>query len=157
MQRYFILFKRQKKQVKSLLYYKGITAWGHSIVDLLNSCEKIQISVNKNIKNVAQKLEKHYSSSRYPDALPDLTPKEAYDDSIAEDIQQKSQKILDFVTKERENIDIKEKQKSDKNKTEDLNNDFEIGTILFNAQKYNAAVFHFVQAAEKASKIIIIL
>ena len=121
----FHFVQAAEKAVKSLLYYKGITAWGHSIVDLLNSCEKIQISVNKNIKNIAQKLEKHYSSSRYPDALPDLTPKEAYDDSIAEDIQQKSQKILDFVTKERENIDIKEKQKSDKNKTEDLNNDFE--------------------------------
>ena len=31
-------------------------------------------------------------------------------------------------------------------------NDFEIANILLNSQKFNGAVFHFCQAAEKAVK-----
>ena len=36
-------------------------------------------------------------------------------------------------------------------------NDFEMGNILFNAQKFNGAVFYFIQAAEKAIKALLYL
>lgn len=40
---------------------------------------------------------------------------------------------------------------------EEANNDFEMGEILFNSRKFNGAVFHFIQAAEKAIKAILYL
>jgi len=36
-------------------------------------------------------------------------------------------------------------------------NDFEMGTILFDAHKYNGAVFYYIQAAEKAVKGLLYL
>jgi HEPN domain-containing protein len=36
-------------------------------------------------------------------------------------------------------------------------NDFEMGHILFNAQKFNGAVFYYIQAAEKAVKALLYL
>jgi len=73
----FHFVQAAEKSVKALLYFKEIRPWGHLLVDLLKSCEQIQISVDKDLIIIAQKLEIHYISSRYPDALPDLSPKEA--------------------------------------------------------------------------------
>lgn len=121
----FFFVQAAEKAVKALLYFNNITPWGHSIVDLITSCEKIQISINKNLRTIAQLLEKHYSSSRYPDALPDISPKEAYDDNIAEDIQMKAQKILDFVRKEKLESEQEEKENSNEKNKEDINNNVE--------------------------------
>ncbi len=39
----------------------------------------------------------------------------------------------------------------------DATNDFEMGNILFNAHKFNGAVFYYIQAAEKAIKALLYL
>ena len=117
----FHFVQAAEKGVKALLYLKEIWPWGHSLVDLLKSCEKIRIPINKDLKITAQKLELHYTSSRYPDALPDQTPKEAYDDIIADDIKKKALKILDFVKEEHEKIEKEAKTNINENRIEELN------------------------------------
>lgn len=112
----FHFVQAAEKSIKALLYFKEIRPWGHSLVDLLKSCEKIRIPINKDLIIIAQKLELHYTSSRYPDALPDQTPKEAYDDIIANDIKKKALKILDFVKEEHEKIENEVKSNIKENK-----------------------------------------
>jgi HEPN domain-containing protein len=45
-------------------------------------------------------LDKHYITTRYPDALPDLAPHNAYNNQEAEIAIEQADKLIQFVKKE---------------------------------------------------------
>lgn len=97
----FHFVQAAEKAIKSLLYYHNLQPWGHSISDLIEQYEKLGNSVEDQLKTYGEKLEKHYISSRYPDALPGKSPFEAYNKNIATEIRTMSKEIIDFVRNEK--------------------------------------------------------
>ena len=49
---------------------------------------------------MALSLDKHYITTRYPDALPNIAPHKAYNRNEAELAIDQANKIIDFVIKE---------------------------------------------------------
>jgi len=89
-----------EKAVKALLFSYNLNGWGHSIVSLLKKYnEKKNRSINVIVKE-ARNLDREYFSTRYPDALPGITPHEAYDKDDAEHAIKQAEKILNFVDDE---------------------------------------------------------
>ncbi len=96
----FYFIQSAEKAVKALLFLLNQQPWGHSILNLLNECEKKGIKITPNLKKFAKDLEQHYISSRYPDATPGKAPKDAYDEKKAKSIRGIVQEYLEFVKKE---------------------------------------------------------
>ena len=47
--------------------------------------------------SMGREVDRHYTTVRYPDALPFLSPKEAYDLEIAERVQKQVSIFLNFI------------------------------------------------------------
>ncbi len=89
-----------EKAVKALLYFNNANGWGHSIYSLIEKYKEIKkISLN-DIESKTLSLDKHYITTRYPDALPDLAPHKAYDKHEAEVAINQAEEIILFVKKE---------------------------------------------------------
>ena len=77
-----------EKAVKALCYYADIEPWGHSIrkiiEDLNQQNHSFFVLLSPFIKN-AISLDRFYIPTRYPDGLPDISPKDAY---VADDSSQ---------------------------------------------------------------------
>ncbi len=89
-----------EKAVKALLFYRNLNGWGHSINSLLEKYreeEKRQIST---IQNEARELDRNYITTRYPDALPEIAPQDAYGKIDAEKSINQANKIFSFVESE---------------------------------------------------------
>jgi HEPN domain-containing protein len=86
-----------EKAIKSLLLYSNLQPWGHSILNLIQDYESSGQNVDPELKDNARALDQHYTASRYPDAMPDITPMDAYDESTALTLKERSQAIIDFV------------------------------------------------------------
>lgn len=107
-----------EKAIKALLFLSNIQPWGHSILSLFQEYEKNGHIVSEKLKNYARSLDRHYTASRYPDSLPNITPKDAYDQGIALSLRKKAQAIIDFV----ENEVIQEEEKENgKEREENIN------------------------------------
>jgi HEPN domain-containing protein len=100
-----------EKALKAILYLSNIQPWGHSILNLFQEYEKSGHKVSEELKNYARSLDRHYTASRYPDSLPNITPKEAYDRGIALSLRKKTQAIIEFVENEKAKEEEKEKEK----------------------------------------------
>ncbi len=88
--------------IKGLLYLFNLQPWGHSVLNLLNECEKQGIKISPELKKNAKDFELHYTRSRYPDALPFKAPKDVYDEKTAKKIQHNTKLFLDFIKSEME-------------------------------------------------------
>ena len=91
-----------EKAVKALLYYFNQRPWGHSILSLLEAYEEIGNNVTLHIKKAGNALGPHYINSRYPDAIPEYSPKDFYTLSLTEELQNAAKEILNFVKEEKE-------------------------------------------------------
>jgi HEPN domain-containing protein len=89
-----------KKAVKALLYHNKINGWGHSIHSLLEKYKDIKNKNFDDIERLALSLDKHYITTRYPDALPNIAPHKAYNRQEAELAINQAKDIIDFVNKE---------------------------------------------------------
>ena len=89
-----------EKAVKALLYHNKINGWGHSIHSLLAKYKEIKNENFDDIERMALSLDKHYITTRYPDALPNIAPHKAYNKQEAEIAIVQATKIIDFVNKE---------------------------------------------------------
>ena len=99
-----------EKAVKALLYHNNLNGWGHSIHALVEKYEEQKKVDFDDIKSTALSLDKHYITTRYPDALPNIAPHKAYIRKDAELALSQAKKIIDFVYKE-----IKGKKRNVKN------------------------------------------
>lgn len=98
----FFYVQCAEKAVKALLYYYNIQAWGHSIFSLLKEYEENGHQIHEDLKKFARELEIHYARSRYPDASPEISPRDAYNKDIAAEVRKKAKLILNYVEEERE-------------------------------------------------------
>jgi HEPN domain-containing protein len=89
-----------EKAVKALLYHNKINGWGHSIHSLLEKYKEIKNFKLDDIESIALSLDKHYITTRYPDALPNIAPHKAYNRQEAETAINQAIKIINFVKKE---------------------------------------------------------
>jgi HEPN domain-containing protein len=89
-----------EKALKAWLYSKGIKAFGHSLVALLASADEESLAeVDESIDEAASALDKHYISTRYPDAFEDQIPAEFYTAELAEEALTWSKQLMQFVGK----------------------------------------------------------
>ncbi|TFG05752.1 MAG: HEPN domain-containing protein [Promethearchaeota archaeon] len=72
-----------EKLLKAALMYQNESAWGHSIRELLLRWGQITETEIEDLLNPARELDLHYIPARYPNAHPNSTPHEAYDEKIA--------------------------------------------------------------------------
>ncbi|MFX1513731.1 MAG: HEPN domain-containing protein [Promethearchaeota archaeon] len=95
-----------EKALKALLRSFNENSWGHSVRYLLERYEK-KTGSNTGLETYAKELDRHYIPSRYPDALPYGSPKDAYDEVIATKCLHHAEEILDFVEKQRRRMQKK--------------------------------------------------
>ena len=86
-----------EKSLKAALYYEDKQPWGHSILSLINDLIKTSDKSFEKFKKYAREIDRHYTTTRYPDALPNLSPKEAYDVEVATKIRNEVEEIIKFV------------------------------------------------------------
>lgn len=70
-----------EKAVKALWYSLGQFPWGHSAQKLIQDLKSVDASAFEAIADLtieAAVLDRFYIPTRYPNALPDLTPAQAY-------------------------------------------------------------------------------
>ncbi len=89
-----------EKALKAVLYFNNINGWGHSIFTLLEKYKELKKLDLDDLSNYALNLDKHYITTRYPDALPDLAPHNAYNNQEAEIAIEQADKLIQFVKKE---------------------------------------------------------
>jgi len=89
-----------EKAVKALLYHNKLNGWGHSIYSLLEKYKEIKNENFNDIKRTALSLDKHYITTCYPDALPNIAPHKAYTIQEAELAIIQATDIINFVNKE---------------------------------------------------------
>ena len=89
-----------EKAVKALLFHNKINGWGHSIHSLLEKYKEIKKVKFEDIERTALSLDKHYITTRYPDALPNIAPHKAYNRHEAELAITQATNIINFVNKE---------------------------------------------------------
>ena len=89
-----------EKAVKALLYHNNLNGWGHSIHSLVEKYGEQKKCEFEDIKSTALSLDKHYITTRYPDALPNIAPHKAYIKKDAELAIAQAKKIINFVNKE---------------------------------------------------------
>lgn len=93
-----------EKSLKANLYFIDKQPWDHSILKLLNKLIDSGYENYKKFQNNAREIDRHYTTSRYPDTLPDISPKEAYDQHIAQEIRDKAKEILNSVKRKMQKI-----------------------------------------------------
>ncbi len=88
-----------EKAVKALLYSINEAPWGHSVRVLLQRYFEATGIYEERLLVDARELDRHYIPSRYPNALPEGTPHEAYDRETAERALEAAKRIIGFVVK----------------------------------------------------------
>ena len=89
-----------EKAVKALLYFNKFNGWGHSIFSLLEKYKELKGLELKELSKLALSLDKHYITTQYPDALPNLAPHKAYYKEEAEKAIHQAETIISFVKRE---------------------------------------------------------
>jgi len=87
-----------EKALKALLYAYGRSAWGHSLVELLNYLRSV-VEVGEELYVVARELDRHYIPSRYPNAFESGYPGMYYDRPTAERAIRCAEVVLEWVKK----------------------------------------------------------
>jgi len=70
-----------EKVIKAVHFFCNSDPWGHSIVKLISELEELapsQFALLSKFNNRARLLDRFYIPTRYPDGLPDITPREAF-------------------------------------------------------------------------------
>jgi len=89
-----------EKALKAVWFHADADPWGHSIRRLIEELERVDLKVYDRMKGLMRAgtiLDRFYIPTRYPNGLPELTPKEAYLAEDAELCVQLAGEILDGV------------------------------------------------------------
>ena len=88
-----------EKAVKALFLELGADAWGHSILRLLKKLPS-KHQPPEPIINAAKYLDKHYVTTRYPNALLAGSPEDFYIQKDAEESIEHARRIFEFCNRE---------------------------------------------------------
>jgi HEPN domain-containing protein len=92
----FIAQQSAEKSIKALLEANHVRAWGHDLLDLLNTLPST-IEVPSNVREGAHRLNLYYSASRYPDAFTNGYPAQKFSAKQAQQAIEDAEVILDFI------------------------------------------------------------
>ncbi len=93
----FMSHQAGEKAVKAYLYHKGAEdVWGQSLADLCEDAKLFDMMFDV-LKSVAVLLDKHYTLTRYPEALPGGIPSEVFEELDAQRALQVAQEVITFV------------------------------------------------------------
>lgn len=70
-----------EKALKAVWYFSDADPWGHSIRKLIEDLEEIDAGLFQSVKSLTQAgtvLDRFYIATRYPNGLPEITPREAF-------------------------------------------------------------------------------
>ena len=84
------------KALKALLYAHGRSAWGHSLVELLNYLKDVEM-VGEEFYVNARELDRHYIQSRYPNSFESGYPGMYYDEPTARRALEACKRIIEWV------------------------------------------------------------
>ena len=93
----FILSKRLKKGLRPVCYLLDTDPQGHSCGRLIQNLPEVEGNKFSAVVDSALELDKFYIATRYPDALADLIPSEAFTQREAQRAISLSQEILGLV------------------------------------------------------------
>jgi HEPN domain-containing protein len=93
----FMAQQAGEKALKGLWFALGLDPWGHSLARLVRDLPGEWGQKLSPLLSLALALDKLYIPTRYPDALPGLTPKEAYTREEAEAALAHAEVILERV------------------------------------------------------------
>ena len=97
----FYSHQAAEKAVKALLYNVNEAPWGHSIRELLQRYfMRVGSQVDERLLTLARELDRHYITSRYPNALPSGTPHEVYDEEVSNRVIRAAEELIGFVRRE---------------------------------------------------------
>lgn len=89
-----------EKALKAIWYYRDADPWGHSVRRLVEDLEGVDLDVFDQMKGLLKAgtvLDRFYIPTRYPNGLPELTPKEAYLEEDAEECIRQANQIVAAV------------------------------------------------------------
>ncbi|MGB9660265.1 MAG: HEPN domain-containing protein [Nitrososphaerales archaeon] len=92
-------FKAQQSveyAVKGLLYGIGSIPVGHSLTRLFGRLKRRGVDVDEALKH-SRLLDRHYIPTRYPNAHPEGSPFEYYDEDTAREAIHSAETLLNFV------------------------------------------------------------
>ena len=87
-----------EKALKAAWYFLDLDPWGHSCAKLIQQLPKSKQVLFEEVVETALALDKLYIPTRYPDALAELTPAEAFTKKEAQSAIASAQEILDCVS-----------------------------------------------------------
>ena len=94
----FYCHQAAEKAAKAMLYSVNEAPWGHSIRVLLERySEASGKTLGGDVLNAARELDRHYIPSRYPNAHPQGTPHEAYDEETSRRSLEAAERILEVA------------------------------------------------------------
>ncbi len=93
----FYAHQAAEMAVKALLIRKNESPWGHGIRVLLERYSQISGEDVSSLLPKARELDRHYVPSRYPNAHPQGTPHEAYDEETSIRALKSAEEIIEFV------------------------------------------------------------
>jgi len=94
----FQIQQAAEKALKVLLYAYGRSAWGHSLVELLNYLRSV-VEVGEELYVAARELDRHFIPSKYPNAFESGYPGMYYDRPTAERAIRCAEVVLEWVKK----------------------------------------------------------
>ena len=93
----FFCQQAAEKALKALLYMKGLRIYGHSLVNLLGRVVTEDYpEPDEAVQQAADRLDKHYISSRYPDALEGQISVDLYTAEMAEEALEWAHSLLQY-------------------------------------------------------------
>lgn len=93
----FLAQQAGEKALKGLWIALDLDPWGHSLARLIRELPEEEARPFLPLLPKALALDKLYIPTRYPDALPGLTPKEAYTEGEAQRALEDARAILEAV------------------------------------------------------------
>lgn len=83
--------------LKALLRGVGRPAHGHSLVRLIRELQEAGLETPRGVMEAAQTLDRHYVPTRYPDAYPEGSPHEYYNEKVAREAASEADKVIAWV------------------------------------------------------------
>lgn len=95
----FLAQQAGEKALKALWFRLDLDPWGHSLARLIKELPDNERGQFEKLLDEALALDKLYIPTRYPDALAELTPAEAYTKNEAEIAIKNARRIIDTIAK----------------------------------------------------------
>lgn len=86
-----------EKALKALLWGVGAPAFGHSLLALAERLSEVGVGVEERVRDLAARLSKFYTPTRYPDVWSEGIPEDYYTRSEAEEALRQAAEIIEWV------------------------------------------------------------